>query len=755
MSDSPAKSARYPLLLLAALFVAFMCAGLAVEPPPLRVSNAALQFDARAAQARLVRILGPQVAHPIDSAAEDGVRDRLLREIEAIGLKPAIHEAFACSPDPDGPLIECGHVRNIVFSIGPQAGPAILAASHYDSVPAGPGATDDGIAIAVWLEVARELAHANLQRRVIFLASDGEEQALLGAYQFSRHDPLMQSVTTLVNLEARGTRGPAVFFESNEPNADAVNAYAAAPRPLGNSIMADVYHVLPNSTDVSALTRPGLDVINIAVLDGAENYHTPQDTIATQDIRSLQHMGDQASAIIRRLASAPDQDDNRSLVYTDVASRFFIRLPSWLSRALLTAFALVALVMFWRAGKEHRWRALAAPLVGLAMAAGFAFVTSQAFSLIAPGVDVSFAYPAATRAWCVALGLLGLITASAVIARKCKATQLEDAGFLVFALLGALIAIRAPGISILFAAPMLFHAVGAASSVAWPPARAVGAALAGLVTLALWAPILYLTELALGYELPFVFALLFALATLPWLGNVARLHRGASWRFSVGALGLTAVAGVIATGILPASSVARPQYVNLLHVSNTVTSEQRILAGAAARALPKELAHAYQFAPEVIFPGDARRYWATPAPSNTQPLQGPVLEGISLEGNGDQRTLHARIRMNGAYRLVLRIPKAAKPGQLTMGGAITNFADVGAGMEPTDFFRVGCDGRTCDGAEIAVTLPGEAGAGDWYIVGYYPGLIDPAVAAAIAHRPATATPIQNGDGAMTVSKVAF
>jgi len=195
--------------------------------------------------------------------------------------------------------------------------------------------------------------------------------------------------------------------------------------------------------------------------------------------------------------------------------------------------------------------------------------------------------------------------------------------------------------------------------------------------------------------------------------------------------------------------------VNLLHVSNAVTGEQRILAGAAARALPKELAHAYTFAPEVIFPGDARRYWATAAPTNTQPLQGPVLDGVRLEGNGDQRTLHARIRMNGAYRLVLRIPKAAKPGQLTMDGASTGFADTGAGTEPTEFFRVGCDGRMCDGAEIAVTLAGEASAGAWYIVGYYPGLIDSAVADAITHRPATATPIQNGDGAMTVSKVAF
>jgi hypothetical protein len=182
---------------------------------------------------------------------------------------------------------------------------------------------------------------------------------------------------------------------------------------------------------------------------------------------------------------------------------------------------------------------------------------------------------------------------------------------------------------------------------------------------------------------------------------------------------------------------------------------QRIVAGAASRALPKELVHAYHFAPEVMFPGDARRYWTTAAPTNTPPLQGPVLDGVSLEANDGQRTLHAHIRMNGAYRFQLRIPKAAKPGQLTMDGASAIFADAGEGTEPTGFFRVGCDGRACDGAEIAVTLAGEASAGDWYIVGYYPGLIDPAVAAAISHRPATATPIQNGDGAMTVSKVAF
>ena len=762
MPDNLTKTAPLPLLLLAALFVVFMCAGAVIEPPPLRAVSSATQFDARAAQARLVRILGPQVAHPIDSAAQAELRARLLREIEAIGLKPEIHEAFACRPQPRGPLIDCGHVRNIVFSIGPSRGGAILATSHYDSVPAGPGASDDGIGFSVWLEVAKMLAHENLKRRIIFLISDGEEQALLGADVFGQYDPLMQSVSTLVDLEARGTRGPAVFFESNEPNADAVNAYAAAPRPLANSIMADIYHALPNSTDVTALTRPGLDVINIAVLDGVENYHTPHDTIAAQDIASVQHMGDQALAIMRRLTSRRDQNTSASLVYTDIASGFFISLPSWASIGVLIAGLLAALQMWWRAGKTQRVAALTAPFAGLLLAAGLTFIVGFGFSLLEPGVDFWWAYRAATRGWCIALGMLGIVAATALIARKAAAPQLEAASFAIFALLGTAITLVAPGVSILFALPLALYFLGALLSFGWAPARGIGAIAAALLTLIIWAPMLYLTELALGFDLPFVSALLFAAATLPWLGVLARLKGEGSWRPSWTAAAGVALVGVIVTAILPASTRAMPHYVNLVHFSNAATGEQRILAGPVARALPNQLAHAYKFAPELIFPGDTRLYWSAPAPRDAQPNAGPMLQDAAIEthaafgaAGAQMHILHARINMNGAYRFLLRIPKAAKPRFLAMNGATTNFADVGEGAEPSDFVNVGCDGRSCDGAEIAITIDGDPHAGDWYIVGYYPGLIDPMVAAAIAQRPNTATPIQFGDGALTLSKVAL
>lgn len=207
------------LPLFALLFFALMAAGIAIAPPPVSENVAASEFDAIEARARLSRILGDEAPHPIDSARQDETRAALIKEIEALGFTPEVRETFACRPSPEAPLIDCMMVRNVVFGIGPEEGPAVLAATHYDSVPAAPGASDAGIGIAAWLEVARALANTHLERRVIFLFTDGEEIALIGAWVFATQDKDMADVEAIINLEARGTRGPALFFETNRPNA--------------------------------------------------------------------------------------------------------------------------------------------------------------------------------------------------------------------------------------------------------------------------------------------------------------------------------------------------------------------------------------------------------------------------------------------------------------------------------------------------------------------------------------------------------
>jgi len=749
MTDTPPqRSFAFPwgLLVLAFLFAALMCAGALVAPPPVRDANAADEFDAAAARERLARVLGDESPHPVDSAAQDVVRAALLREIEMLGFAPEVREEFACRPQPGGPLIDCAIVRNIVFSIGPESGPAILAATHYDSVPAAPGASDAGIGIAVWLEVARILANEPLQRRVIFLISDGEEPALLGAFAFGNSDPLMQSVTSLVNLEARGTRGPAVFFETNQPNADAVAAFAHAPRGIANSVMADVYGLLSNSTDVTALSRPDLDVVNIALLDGLEDYHTPQDSLATFSVRSAQHMGDIALATTRAFASGPDANAQTPLIYTDIAARAFVSAPAWAGQAALALSVLLTLGVFWRGGAPGRWRAFAAPPLALLLAAGLAAATAFGLGLVRPGEDYWFAHPEPTRAWCILLALLSLVLAL-MLTRASRAGALTGvAGMLWFALIGLAASFFLPGISILFAIPALVYALGCAVSFTWRPGLVVGGVIAAIAALLIWAPTLYLVELALGFTFPFATAALFAVLCLTWLGLITQAQ--SAWRLTSFVLAASAALSVMAAAIAPAATPERPRPLNLNYFVDASANEARILAGSSLRPLPDELAAVASFAPQTILPGDRFDSWA--APADVAEVQTPTLGDISVSEVGDERVVRARISMNGAYRIIVRIPRAAAPLRAVINGVETSFAETG-GSE-SDYLNLACQGRSCDGATVEIVL-GEGEAGEWFVIGQTPAAAAPPAAAVRAARPASTTAIQFGDGTLTLIRL--
>lgn len=732
---------RQPLL-LALLFLVTMCAGLVLRPDPVRASASPAQFDAQAARERAARILGGERPHPADSAEGDAVRTRLLTEIRALGFAPEVHEHFACRSFPDSPM-ECALVRNVLFSMGPQSGPAVLAASHYDSVPAGPGASDDGIGVAAWLEIASELADEPLQRRVIFLISDGEELGLLGAQAFAESDPLYQDVQAIVNLEARGTRGPATFFETNRPNADAVGAYGAGTeRPLANSIMADVYRFLPNSTDISALTRPGVDVVNIAIIDGLENYHTPQDTLANQDLASLQHMGDQALGALRQFASRADAGSADNLVFTDLASRAMIFLPEQAGRIALGLCAAIALFFFWRSGKAGRWSALTAPIA--AVLAGGALALGLGFGLAVLKPHYWFAHPEYTRAWIALLALLSATATLALLGRKASAATLMTAGAFWYALIGFGGSLVLPGLSILFLPQAALFAAGALVSLGWRPAIWTGAVAGALAALFMWAPMLTFFEVALGYDMPAVQGVLYTLMLLPWLGL---LVLAGSWRISLPAVALATLAAIALAATAPAYSDARPQRLNIVHLIDMTERQARFVAGSADAPLPPAVAAAAEFAPALALPGDLKPSWTAPAPFVEAPAADAIIvSDVTLEG---RRTVRLRLEPNGAYRISLRIPRAADPQSITINGET---ASPVLGPAESDYAYVGCSGRSCAGVEAEVVLGQPTAAAAWFVSGFYPGATT-ATEALVGARPRSATASQFGDGTATLRRI--
>ena len=247
------------VVLLAILFVLLLAAMAATpmleQPPALRRHNVPGEFDATRAKARLAFILGDQRPHPADSAADEQVRARLDRNAPSIWA--SIRSSATSSPATSCSRYAASPARGFETSSrcsAPKAGKALLLNAHYDSVAVGPGASDDGIGVATLLEVGAILKDQPLKRPVILLFNEGEELGLVGARAFLA-DPLSRNVDSLINLEARGVRGPVNMFETSRPNAAAVALFASAVKhPAANSLSTDVYRLMPNYTDVNSFS---------------------------------------------------------------------------------------------------------------------------------------------------------------------------------------------------------------------------------------------------------------------------------------------------------------------------------------------------------------------------------------------------------------------------------------------------------------------------------------------------------------------
>ena len=198
------------------------------------------------------------------------------------------------------------------------------------------------------LEAARILKAANpFRNSIVFLMTDGEEVGLWGAKAFVNANPWAKEIAVAVNLEARGTSGRSLMFETSENNAWLISAYAAAVKnPDASSLYFEIYHLLPNDTDLSIFKQAGMAGMNFAFIRNAAYYHTPGDNLEHLDPGSLQHQGDNALAMIRTLAamdlSHPPQGN---AIYTDLLGLAVIRWPErW-------AIPLAALASF--AGRRH------------------------------------------------------------------------------------------------------------------------------------------------------------------------------------------------------------------------------------------------------------------------------------------------------------------------------------------------------------------------------------------------------------------
>ncbi len=188
--------------------------------------------------------------------------------------------------------------QNIVAQIqgSKKDASTLLVLAHYDSAMIhSHGASDNLSGVAVILESLRTLKKNNFQpeNNLIFLFTDAEEIGLLGAKLFAEQHPLAKQVDFTINFEARGTSGPSnMIIETNQGNYEIIKEFIASKPsfPVANSLMYNVYKLLPNDTD-STVFREVLDVPGLffAFIDDHQHYHTSLDNYSNLDQKSLMH----------------------------------------------------------------------------------------------------------------------------------------------------------------------------------------------------------------------------------------------------------------------------------------------------------------------------------------------------------------------------------------------------------------------------------------------------------------------------------
>jgi len=619
-------------------------------PAPLGTDAAPTVFSAARAREILKELVGDGVPHPMGSAADAKVRDRIVKRLTALGYSTELQTGLSCND-----FGACGTPTNIVATRGAlTAEDGVMLAAHYDSVPAGPGASDDGVGVANLLEIARVLTAIPAPKHpIVLLVTDGEEAGLLGASLFTREHPLAKHIWAAVNMDTRGVSGPSLMFETGTANAWLMRLYGRSTlEPITNSLCYVVYKALPNNTDFTIFKAASYQGFNFAFIGDVAYYHTPLDSFENASPSTMQHQGANALSALLALADASDSSPPAAdSLFFDVLARTVIVWPvGFVLPATLAALALLiaAAALLIRKGHLSYARAaygllgaLANVLLGGALAVGV-LVLLRVLGRLPPIQGPSWiAHPVAMH---IAFAALTLLTTTAIatwFARRAGIWGFWFGASTLVALLSLAIALVIPAAGYVDLLAALAAVLGFAPC-AWalmrdrrpsPGAADFAVLFPGLIALSLLLPLLLLLYPALGapaWPISTVTLCVTAAFLLPLLGNATRPVRQ---RLTVIAAVLT-FGAICITVLMPTYSKSWPQRVNVEYWVDADSGRAHWYAQTASLHLPSAMAETTKFdpVPRDRFPGYPLKGFYAQAPTLT--LAAPELTRISADAGG-------------------------------------------------------------------------------------------------------------------------
>jgi hypothetical protein len=458
---------RHPVsLLLISLLIMFGVLRSYTPPSPVGADAPDVVFSALRAEAILRDLLPENLPHVSGSPYNTVVRNRVVSHLESAGYEAQFQSRFHCNPM----FGSCSPVENIIaVKPGSEGKYAVLLTAHYDSGWAGPGAADDGAGTSAILEIARMSADfPPFKNDIIFLLSDSEENGLIGADAFVEHHPLFGKVKAVINLEARGATGPSTMFETGDGNRSIIRMFSKnLERPVGNSLIYEIYKRMPNDTDYTVYKRKGVMGVNFAFAQGVPVYHSAIDDPAHLDLGSLQHHGDNAWGMLKVLGER-DLDtvtSREDAGYIDVFGSRLVHYPVSITGGLalfLGVCVMLAIGLAFRKEfrfRQLRWSLLAIPCVLLAVVVG-GYLLSWPLGHWPDLHPLEHPHPWVGRlAIFLMLGLVGYSTLKLFSGRVSACAWMITGWALIF-VLGMVLTARLPAASHVALLPLTMFALG-------------------------------------------------------------------------------------------------------------------------------------------------------------------------------------------------------------------------------------------------------------------------------------------------------
>ena len=512
-----------------------LVAGLSVLilPSPAPATADPTEFSAERAMASINR-LADEPHSVLDREAHDRARDDIIGMFTDLGYTADVHsdplfdfsipedkETFDMLSTEQQAAVKDAPAETIVVDVPGKSERTMALMAHYDSATVEAdesghqhitdgtslGAADDGYGVAAIVETLRALKAEGRQpeNSLKIVITDAEEIGLVGARNEMRHHRAdYENVDLVLNLEARGTSGPALMFETSSNNSAVAGYFLShVKQPVAGSLLPSLYARMPNTTDMAAFIPEGFTVLNIAAIGEAEHYHHATDAPRYVDHSTLQHYGDQVLGLTRAWAfdgQAPTLTADGDLHFFQLWRGLTVRYPAAVGTGLGCLAVIAALGAVVVRAKSLRWKRVLGTIWGLTWRAAS---VSAAAGLVQLGAMAmkwapeSGLGPNPLLVWMFAIGaLIGAGLTAHFVTRRWKKGLGQEAIAAVLLLLTAAcvpVMVLVPGTAYVLVLPTLALAL---TTLAPRQVRPVVGALAAFITVVIFAPtILFIHEL--------------------------------------------------------------------------------------------------------------------------------------------------------------------------------------------------------------------------------------------------------------------